>query len=78
MIINISHNNKVLISKEVIFPDNKDALTWMIEAFQEHFNLDISKYSLSKLKQRTNSITIELEKVDLQIWRDWRLNQLGI
>lgn len=78
MLINISHNNKVLISKEVIFPDNKDALTWMIEAFKEHFNLDISKYSLNKLKQRPNSITIELEKEDLQIWRDWRLNQLGI
>ena len=78
MLINISHNNKVLLSKEVIFPDNKDALTWMIEVFNEHFNLDISKYPLSKLKQSPNSITIELEKEDLQIWRDWRLNQLGI
>ena len=78
MILNISYDNKILLSKEVIFPDNTDALTWMIKTFKEQFGLNISNYSLQQLKQRKNFITIELNRKDLENWRNNRLNDLGI
>jgi hypothetical protein len=78
MIIGISYDNKILVSKEVTYPDNGDALTWMIKIFREEFNLDISNCSLTQLKQRKNSIIIELNRKDLENWRNNRLNDLGI
>ena len=79
MIINISHNNKVLISKDVITIDkDMNQFTWSIKTFKEHFNLDISKYSLQQLKMKKESITIELNTKDLKNWRNLRLNDLGI
>ena len=78
MIIGISYDNKILVSKEVTYPDNVDALTWMIKIFREEFNLDISNYSLSQLRQRKNSIIIELNRKDLENWRNNRLKDLGI
>ena len=78
MIINLSYKDKIIQSKDVHYSDNKDALTWMIDAFKTNFNIDISKYSLQQLKQRPNSITIEINHEDLKQWRDRRLNYLGI
>ena len=76
MIINLSYKDKIIQSKDVHRPDNVDALTWMIDAFKTNFHIDISKYSLNKLKQKPNSITIELESEDIKVWRDRRLNDL--
>jgi hypothetical protein len=78
MIIGISYDNKILVSKEVTYPDNGDALTWMIKIFRQEFNLDISNYSLKQLKREKNSIIIELNRKDLENWRNNRLNDLGI
>jgi hypothetical protein len=78
MIIGISYDNKILFSKEVTYPDNVDALTWVIKIFREQFNLDISNYSLRQLRQRKNSIIIELNRKDLENWRNNRLKDLGI
>jgi len=83
MIINLSYKDKIIQSKDVHYPDNIDAfaegaLTWMINAFKTNFNIDISKYSLQQLKQKPNSITIEINHEDLKQWRDRRLNDLGI
>ena len=78
MIINLSYKDKIIQSKDVHYPDNIDALTWMINAFKTNFNIDISKYSLQQLKQKPNSITIEINHEDLKQWRDRRLNYLGI
>jgi hypothetical protein len=41
MIINLSYKNKIIQSKDVHYPDNIDALTWMINAFKHNFNIDI-------------------------------------
>lgn len=76
MIINLSYKNKIIQSKDVHYPDNIDALTWMIDAFKTNFDIDISKYSLNKLKQSKNSITIEIEDEDIKEWRDWRLTEI--
>jgi hypothetical protein len=86
MIINLSYKKKIIQSKDVHYPDNIDAfaegaLTWMIKAFKTNFNIDISKYSLNKLKQSknssgTSSITIEIEDEDIKEWRDRRLTNL--
>ena len=76
MIINLSYKKKIIQSKDVHYPDNVDALTWMIDAFKTNFDIDISKYSLHSLKQRPNSITIELESEDIKVWRDWRLTEI--
>lgn len=76
MLINLSYKDKIIQSKDVHRPDNVDALTWMIDAFKTNFHIDISKYSLNKLKQKPNSITIELESEDIKVWRDRRLNDL--
>ena len=78
MTIGILYDNKILVSKEVTYPDNVDALTWMIKIFREEFNLDISNYSLKQLKREKNSIIIELNRKDLENWRNNRLNDLGI
>jgi hypothetical protein len=78
MIINLSYKDKIIQSKDVHYPDNIDALTWMINAFKTNFNIDISKYSLQQLKQKPNSITIEINHEDLKQWRDRRLKDLGI
>jgi hypothetical protein len=81
MIINLSYKKKIIQSKDVHYPDNVNALNWMIDAFKHNFNIDISKYSLNKLKQSknssgTSSITIEIEDEDLKQWRDKRLTEL--
>ena len=76
MLINLSYKNKIIQSKDVHYPDNIDALTWMIDSFKTNFNIDISKYSLNKLKQSKNSITIEIEDEDIKVWRDWRLTEI--
>jgi hypothetical protein len=78
MIINLSYKKKIIQSKDVYYPDNVNALNWMINAFKTNFNIDISKYSLNKLKQSKNSITIEIEDEDIKEWRDRRLKDLGI
>ena len=76
MIINLSYKDKIIQSKDVHRPDNVDALTWIINAFKTYFNIDISKYSLNKLKQNPNSITVEINHEDIKQWRDRRLNDL--
>ena len=76
MIINLSYKKKIIQSKDVHRPDNVDALTWIINAFKTYFNIDISKYSINKLKQRPNSITIEINHEDIKQWRDRRLTNL--
>ena len=76
MLINLSYKDKIIQSKDVHRPDNVDALTWMIDAFKTNFHIDISKYSLNKLKQKPNSITIEIEDEDIKVWRDWRLTEI--
>ena len=76
MIINLSYKDKIIQSKDVHYPDNIDALTWMINAFKTNFNIDISKYSLQQLKQKPNSITIEINHEDIKEWRDRRLTHL--
>ena len=76
MLINLSYKKKIIQSKDVHRPDNVDALTWMIDAFKTNFHIDISKYSLNKLKQKPNSITIEIEDEDIKVWRDWRLTEI--
>lgn len=76
MIINLSYKKKIIQSKDVHYPDNVDALTWMIDTFKTNFNIDISKYSLQQLKQSKNSITIEIEDKDITEWRDKRLTNL--
>ena len=76
MIINLSYKKKIIQSKDVHRPDNVDALTWIINAFKTYFNIDISKYSINKLKQRPNSITIEINHEDIKQWRDRRLTHL--
>jgi len=78
MMISISHNKKIIQSKEVIYTENKDALTWMIKAFKENFGIDINNYSLQQLKQSSNSILIEISNEDLKKWRNDRLRDLGI
>ena len=76
MLINLSYKDKIIQSKDVHRPYNVDALTWMIDAFKTNFHIDISKYSLNKLKQKPNSITIEIEDEDIKVWRDWRLTEI--
>jgi hypothetical protein len=76
MIINLSYKNKIIQSKDVHYPDNVNSLNWMIDAFKSNFNIDISKYSLQQLKQRPNSITIEINHEDIKQWRDRRLTNL--
>lgn len=76
MIINLSYKDKIIQSKDVHRPDNVDALTWIINAFKTNFNIDISKYSINKLKQKPNSITVEINHEDIKQWRDRRLNDL--
>ena len=76
MIINLSYKDKIIQSKDVHRPDNVDALTWIINAFKTNFNIDISKYSINKLKQKPNSITVEINHEDIKQWRDSRLNDL--
>ena len=76
MIINLSYKKKIIQSKDVHYPDNVNALNWMIDAFKTNFNIDISKYSLQQLKQKPNSITIEINHDDIKEWRDRRLTHL--
>lgn len=76
MIINLSYKDKIIQSKDVHRPDNVDDLTWIINAFKTYFNIDISKYSINKLKQKPNSITVEINHEDIKQWRDRRLNDL--
>ena len=76
MIINLSYKDKIIQSKDVHRPDNVDDLTWIINAFKTNFNIDISKYSINKLKQKPNSITVEINHEDIKQWRDRRLNDL--
>lgn len=76
MLINLSYKDKIIQSKDAYYPDNVDALTWMIDAFKTNFHIDISKYSLNKLKQSKNSITIEIEDEDIKEWRELRLTNL--
>ena len=76
MIINLSYKKKIIQSKHVHYPDNVNSLNWMIDAFKHNFNIDISKYSLQQLKQRPNSITIEINHEDIKQWRDRRLTHL--
>ena len=92
MIIILSYNNKILLSKEVIYSLNKhdlysenvedhfggNSLNWLIKTFKENFNIDINNYSLHQIKQSKNSITIEMSHNDLQKWRNERLKDLGI
>ena len=78
MMISISHNKKIIQSKEVIYTENKDALTWMIKVFKENFGININNYSLRQLKQSPNSIIIEISNEDLKKWRNDRLRDLGI
>ena len=81
MLINLSYNKIIIQSKDVHYPDNVNLLNWMIEAYKIHFDLNISKYGHYKVKKSTNysgtsSITIELEKEDIQIWRESRLTEI--
>ena len=76
MIINLSYNKKIIQSKDLHYPDNVNSLNWMIDAFKNNFNIDISNYSLHSLKQKPNSITVEINHEDLQKWRERRLTDL--
>ena len=76
MIINLSYKKKIIQSKDVHYPDNVNSLNWMIDAFKSNFHIDISKYSLQQLKQKPNSITIEINHEDIKQWRDRRLTNL--
>ena len=76
MIINLSYNKKIIQSKDLHRPDNVNSLNWMIDAFKNNFNINISNYSLHSLKQKPNSITVEINHEDLQKWRERRLTDL--